>query len=443
MPASGIATISHRIPPETIQAIVRRNFGRFRGCYREALHRDPRVQGKLVVRFEIGEQGIVRSARAIESDVKSPDLTACVVRAFEAIEFPSPPPDSGPVAVSYPIVFSKGDAAAEPAGSFRPLSTTPQAPKQRQLKEPRHGVARDVYDAIARGDAPQAVTRARAEVLAAPSLQSFLLLGDAARANGDPALATRAYASLLDAPTPTAATLGLVGARLLTLGTERRARAEACLLSALAARPGDASALELLASSRAEAGDLWAALQLLDVGLGADFLRGLAGAKVDVVRETFRRQLALYAAAFAQQRPNERSLLVRWLADVGAEVAAGPGLTVAAAFDGGGADVDLVVRDASLSSASKATPSLAAGGALAGDAPSAPGVELFSVDGGAERRAYPFEISVELVKGGAPFAAGIVTTATYEGAGRVVLSRAPFYLDVPDGGGVVTTLLRP
>ncbi len=439
---SGVSAIAHRLPPETIQGIVRRNFGRFRGCYREAVHRDPRVQGKLVVRFEIGAQGHVRSARAVESEVRSPELTACVVRGFEAIEFPEPPPDSGPVSVSYPIVFTKTDAGPEPASSYRPASMGPKPPPQRVLKEPRHGIAREVYDAVERGEAAVAVTRARRETQLAPTPGAFLLLGDAARANGDAALALRAYTSVLDAPKLEPSAFGLVGARLLGLGADHRARAEASLLRALSSRPGDASALELLASSRAEGGDLWGALQLLDVGLGASFLRGVQGAKVDVVRETFRRQMSLYAAAFAQQRPAERARLGRWLADVGAEIASGPGLTIAATFDGGAADVDLVVRDASLLAASKATPSLAAGGALAGDAPTSPGIELFAVEGTSERRAHPFEVSVELAKGSAPFAAGMVTAATYEGDGRVGFVRAPFFLDVPEGGGSVLTLNR-
>jgi outer membrane biosynthesis protein TonB len=58
------ATAFHggRLPPETIQAIVRQNFGRFRGCYESGLRSNPGLQGTVSVQFVLGRDGAVVTA---------------------------------------------------------------------------------------------------------------------------------------------------------------------------------------------------------------------------------------------------------------------------------------------------------------------------------------------------------------------------------------------
>jgi hypothetical protein len=96
--------ISTRLPPETIQRIVRLNFGRMRACYEKGLVRNPNLQGRVSVRFVIGHDGAVSSVADGGSDLPDTGVTACVVRAFYGISFPQP--ESGIVTVNYPIVFS-------------------------------------------------------------------------------------------------------------------------------------------------------------------------------------------------------------------------------------------------------------------------------------------------------------------------------------------------
>jgi hypothetical protein len=101
---SGGGGVSGRIPPETIQRIVRQSFGRFRGCYQDAVGVQGGVSARVTVRFVIGRDGSVTSASAA-SDAPSSSLAPCVTKAFYALSFPQPDGDAV-VSVTYPLVFS-------------------------------------------------------------------------------------------------------------------------------------------------------------------------------------------------------------------------------------------------------------------------------------------------------------------------------------------------
>jgi hypothetical protein len=96
-----------RLPPEVIQRIVRQNFGRFRLCYESGLRTSPSLQGRVVVRFVIGSDGRVSNVGG-GGDLPDSGVVSCVTRAFYGLSFPQP--DGGIVTVSYPIVFTPGDA---------------------------------------------------------------------------------------------------------------------------------------------------------------------------------------------------------------------------------------------------------------------------------------------------------------------------------------------
>ena len=93
-----------RLPPETIQRIVRANFGRFRACYEEGLRRNPGLVGRVAVRFVIGRDGAVSNTNDGGSDLPDAAVRSCVVRAFYGLSFPQP--EGGIVTVDYPISFS-------------------------------------------------------------------------------------------------------------------------------------------------------------------------------------------------------------------------------------------------------------------------------------------------------------------------------------------------
>jgi hypothetical protein len=102
---SGATTVNGRLPPETIQHVVRQNFGRFRACYADALRASPSLEGRVVVKFVIGRDGSVDSAADGGSDIPS-NVSECVVRRFGDLSFPEP--SGGVVTVVYPLVFTSG-----------------------------------------------------------------------------------------------------------------------------------------------------------------------------------------------------------------------------------------------------------------------------------------------------------------------------------------------
>jgi len=103
----GATQVNGRLPPEVIQRIVRQNFGRLRLCYENGLRTDPKLAGRVSVRFVIDRSGAVTSAQDGGSDLPNAGVVACVVRAFGNLSFPQP--EGGIVTVVYPIVFNPGD----------------------------------------------------------------------------------------------------------------------------------------------------------------------------------------------------------------------------------------------------------------------------------------------------------------------------------------------
>jgi len=99
-------SVNGRLPPETIQRIVRQNMGRFRYCYERALEGNPGLQGRVVTKFLIARDGSVAFATGdpAESDLPDPGVVSCIVHAFGALSFPEPA--GGTVTVVYPLSLS-------------------------------------------------------------------------------------------------------------------------------------------------------------------------------------------------------------------------------------------------------------------------------------------------------------------------------------------------
>jgi hypothetical protein len=125
----GATSVSGRLPPEVIQRIVRQNFGRFRLCYENGLKNHPDLTGKVTVSFTIKNDGSVSDVKA-NTDMGDAAVASCVGKAFGGLSFPQP--EGGVVKVSYPIMFSPGDAPASAssggsaAGSAK--AATPASP---------------------------------------------------------------------------------------------------------------------------------------------------------------------------------------------------------------------------------------------------------------------------------------------------------------------------
>lgn len=95
-----------RLPPALIQDVVRIGFPRFKGCYEGGLSRDPKLEGKVLVRFVIERDGTVRGASDGGSDLPDVAVRDCVIHQFTDFKFPAP--GSGIVTVVYPILLAPG-----------------------------------------------------------------------------------------------------------------------------------------------------------------------------------------------------------------------------------------------------------------------------------------------------------------------------------------------
>jgi hypothetical protein len=101
-------TVSGRLPPEVIQAIVRQEFRRFdASCYLPARKKSPALTGHVIVELRLDRSGAVVEAKDAGSELPDARVVACVVRAFKTLSFPQPV--SGEVDVTFPMMFGPPD----------------------------------------------------------------------------------------------------------------------------------------------------------------------------------------------------------------------------------------------------------------------------------------------------------------------------------------------
>ncbi len=89
---------------DAIRQVVRDNHGLFQLCYEAALRIDPLLHGRILVKFAIAPSGSVLFAADGGSDLPSPEVVECVVRAFSGLAFAAN--DTPVIHVVYPLVFS-------------------------------------------------------------------------------------------------------------------------------------------------------------------------------------------------------------------------------------------------------------------------------------------------------------------------------------------------
>ena len=96
-----------RLPSEVIQRVVRQHNRTLRHCYENGRRINPKLSGRIVVKFIIDRSGSVTTAEDGGSDLPDEGVIGCVVQAFGNLTFPQP--EGGPVSVVYPIVFTPGE----------------------------------------------------------------------------------------------------------------------------------------------------------------------------------------------------------------------------------------------------------------------------------------------------------------------------------------------
>lgn len=88
-----------------IDRIVKKHLPQIRYCYQKELNKNPKLFGKMVVKFVIAKDGSVSSSTTKTSTMNNPIVENCVHSRFMRMRFPSPK-GGGIVIVSYPFVFN-------------------------------------------------------------------------------------------------------------------------------------------------------------------------------------------------------------------------------------------------------------------------------------------------------------------------------------------------
>jgi TonB family protein len=78
--------------------------GLIKACYESALKRNPKLKGKIAIRFTILETGGLADVSAAQNSMGAADVASCIMNTMRSWRTQFRP--SGPVVVEYPFVFS-------------------------------------------------------------------------------------------------------------------------------------------------------------------------------------------------------------------------------------------------------------------------------------------------------------------------------------------------
>lgn len=94
------------IDREAVRRAVRSALPQFKACYEREYRINTKLEGKVVITWEIHERGLARNARVVheKSTIGNSAVEECVRSRMLGIRFPEPPPGTA-AEVTYPFVF--------------------------------------------------------------------------------------------------------------------------------------------------------------------------------------------------------------------------------------------------------------------------------------------------------------------------------------------------
>jgi predicted component of type VI protein secretion system len=98
--------ISGTIDREAIRRVILANIKTIRACYERELNRKPDLFGKLVLSWDIGEQGRVVGTRVKSNELGSQAVADCILANLKTWRFPEPPTNQVVEIEAYPFLFS-------------------------------------------------------------------------------------------------------------------------------------------------------------------------------------------------------------------------------------------------------------------------------------------------------------------------------------------------
>jgi len=102
---TGVVSSQGVLDKEIIRRIVRRHLNEVKYCYEQALAKQPKLDGRIVMKFTIAGTGQVIASFVQSSTLGSPAVEMCVANAVKRWDFPAPS-GGGLSMVSYPFTFS-------------------------------------------------------------------------------------------------------------------------------------------------------------------------------------------------------------------------------------------------------------------------------------------------------------------------------------------------
>ena len=100
----GSPVILGALDKSLIDAVIKKHMNQIRYCYQRQLNANPRLAGKVVVKFVIAKDGSVSKASTKTSTLGSAAVEGCINGRFMRFRFPEPK-GGGIVIVSYPFIF--------------------------------------------------------------------------------------------------------------------------------------------------------------------------------------------------------------------------------------------------------------------------------------------------------------------------------------------------
>lgn len=92
------------IDKEAVRRVIRSIISQIKSCYERQLRSNSSLEGKIVIQFEIEEQGRVRVASTKSTSLNDSNVESCVAARIKEQRFPEPPPGTVAV-VDFPFVF--------------------------------------------------------------------------------------------------------------------------------------------------------------------------------------------------------------------------------------------------------------------------------------------------------------------------------------------------
>ena len=104
MPGGVGESFSGSIDRDAIRRVVEQNLKTIKACYERELNRNPDLAGKVLLEWDIAEQGRVVGTRVNQGAPGFERVSECVLDRLKTWRFPEPPSNQS-VTVVYPFVF--------------------------------------------------------------------------------------------------------------------------------------------------------------------------------------------------------------------------------------------------------------------------------------------------------------------------------------------------